>query len=109
MLVVLTQDRRYIKAPERALEIGKLRYRGWSNFTRALDERTMRYNAALERVRRYEAEGKAFVIAPRDSSGYHRLEQDPAVLKQWYDDGYAAVGERLDALRSFLGLTPAAQ
>ena len=109
VLVVLTQDRRYIKAPERALEIGKLRYRGWPNFTRALDERTMRYNAALERVRRYEAEGKAFVIAPRDSSGYHRLEQDPAVLKQWYDDGYAAVGERLDALRSFLGLTPAAQ
>ena len=102
VVVVLTQDRSYIKAPERALEIGKLRYRDYPAFVKALDERTMRYNGALARVRKYEAEGKVFVIAPKDSSGYHRLEQDPKVLEQWYNDGYQEAMERMDALRSFL-------
>ena len=101
-VVVLTQDRRYIKAPEKALEIGKLRYRDYPAFVKALDERTMRYNGALARVRKYEEEGRAFVIAPRDSSGYHRLEQDPKVLEQWYDDGYQAAMDSMDALRAFL-------
>ncbi len=101
-IVVLTQDRNYIKAPEKALEIGKLRYRHWPNFIKALDERTMRYNGALDRVRRYEAEGKAFVIAPKDSSKYHRIEKDPAVLESWYNDGYEAVMERMAELRAYL-------
>ena len=59
-------------------------------------------NGALARVRKYEEEGRAFVIAPKDSSGYHRLEQDPKVLEQWYNDGYQEAMERMDALRSFL-------
>ena len=101
-IVILTQDRRYIKAPEQALEIGKLRYRDYPAFVKALDERTMRYNGALARVRKYEEEGRAFVIAPKDSSGYHRLEQDPKVLEQWYNDGYQEAMERMDALRRFL-------
>ena len=101
-IVVLTQDRRYIKAPEQALEIGKLRYRAWPNFIKALDERTMRYNGALERVRRCEANGTAFVIAPKDSSKYHRIEKDPKVLEVWYNDGYAAAMERMPALKAYL-------
>lgn len=101
-IVVLTQDRRYIKAPEQALEIGKLRYRAWPNFIKALDERTMRYNGALDRVRRYEAEGKAFVIAPKDSSKYHRIEKDPKVLEQWYNDGYETAMERMADLKAYL-------
>ena len=101
-IVVLTQDRRYIKAPEQALEIGKLRYRAWPNFIKALDERTMRYNGALDRVRRYEAEGKAFVIAPKDSSKYHRIEKDSKVLEQWYNDGYETAMERMADLKAYL-------
>lgn len=101
-IVVLTQDRRYIKAPEQALEIGKLRYRDYPAFVKALDERTMRYNGALARVKKYEEAGKAFVIAPKDSSKYHRLEQDPKVLEQWYNDGYQAAMERMADLRAFL-------
>lgn len=101
-IVVLTQDRRYIKAPEQALEIGKLRYRAWPNFIKALDERTMRYNGALDRVRRYEAEGKVFVIAPKDSSKYHRIEKDSKVLEQWYNDGYETAMERMADLKAYL-------
>ena len=101
-IVVLTQDRRYIKSPERALEIGKVRYRKYPAFVKALDERTMRYNGALERVRRYEANGKAFVIAPKDSSQYHRIEKDPKVLEQWYEDGYQTAMEQMGALKAYL-------
>ena len=101
-IVVLTQDRRYIKAPESALEIGKLHYREYPHFVKALDERTMRYNGTLERLRRYEDEGKAFVIAPKDSSGYHRVEKDPKVLEQWYNDGYNQAMEQMDALKAYL-------
>ena len=102
VVVVLTQDRRYIKSPEPALEVGKWRYRHDPNFVRALDERTMRYNGALARVKRYEEEGKAFVLAPKDSSGYHRLEQNPKVLEQWFLDGFHEAEERMEALRIFL-------
>ncbi len=101
-ILVLTQDRRYIKSPEKALEIGKMRYRDYPAFVKALDERTMRYNGALERVRKYEAEGKVFVIAPQDSSGYHRLEKDPELLEQWYNDGYEEARNRMDALKAYL-------
>ena len=101
-IVVLTQDRRYIKSPEQALEIGKLRYRAWPNFIKALDERTMRYNGALERVRRYETEGKAFVIAPKDSSKYRRSEKDPKVWAEWYNDGYEMAMERMADLKAYL-------
>ena len=101
-IVVLTQDRGYIKSPEKALEVGKLRYRAWPNFIKALDERTMRYNGTLERLRRYEAEGKAFVIAPKDSSGYHRIEKDPKILEQWYRDGYEQAMEQMNALKAYL-------
>ena len=102
VVVILTQDRRYIKSPEPALEVGKWRYRHDRNFVRALDERTMRYNGALARVKRYEEEGRAFVIAPKDSRRYRRLERDPKVLEQWFLDGYHEALEHMEALRIFL-------
>lgn len=101
-IVVLTQDRGYIKSPEKALEVGKMRYRKYPAFVKALDERTMRYNGALERVRKCEANGTAFVIAPKDSSQYHRIEKDPKVLEQWYEDGYRTAMEQMDALKAYL-------
>ena len=102
VVVILTQDRRYIKSPEPALEVGKWRYRHDRNFVRALDERTMRYNGALARVKRYEEEGRAFVIAPKNSRRYRRLERDPKVLEQWFLDGYHEALEHMEALRIFL-------
>ena len=100
-IVVLTQDRRYIKAPEGALELGKMRYRKYPAFVKALDQRTMRYNGTLERLRKYEAMGKAFVIAPKDSSNYRRIEKDPKVLEQWYQDGYDTAMERMEDLKQY--------
>lgn len=102
-LVVLTQNREYIKSPEGMLSVGKLRYQGHPEFVRALDERTMRYNGALERLRKYEKEGRAFVIAPPEGKRYRRLERDPAVLEEWYNDGYQAAMEHMDALKAFIG------
>lgn len=101
-IVVLTQDRAYKKSPEKALELAKVRYRNYPAFVKALDERTMRYNGALERLRKCEAAGEAFVIAPKDSSGYHRLEQDPKILEQWYNDGYEAAREQMADLKAYL-------
>lgn len=101
-IVVLTQNREYIKSPEGMLSMGKLRYRGHPEFVRALNERTMRYNGALERLRKYEKEGRAFVIAPPKGKRYHRLEQDPVVLESWYNDGYEAAMEHMDALKAFI-------
>ena len=51
---------------------------------------------------RDRAEGKAFVIAPKDSSGYHRIEKDPKILEQWYRDGYEQAMEQMDALKAYL-------
>ncbi|MEA4814105.1 MAG: patatin family protein [Oscillospiraceae bacterium] len=102
VIVIVTRDRNYIKMPEPGLEFGKRKYRRYQEFVRSLDERTMRYNGALSRMKKREKEGKAFVIAPKDSSRYKRIERDSMELTSWYMDGFNIANERLDELKAFL-------
>jgi len=44
----------------------------------------------------------AFVIAPKDSSRYKRLERDSTELTSWYMDGFNIAKERTEDLKVLL-------
>lgn len=55
---------------------------------RKLRSRVERYNEGVELAKRYEAEGRALIIAPDDITGLETLTRDAATLIYYYHKGY---------------------
>lgn len=101
-IVVLTRERGYRKSPEKALKWAARRYRKHPEFARVLLERTEIYNRQLEQVERLEAEGRAFIIAPKAIDGIRRTETSPEVLTEIHMQGVAQLRTVLPELRRYL-------
>ena len=99
---VLTRERSYIKKEEKALELAALRYRRYPAFAAALRGRTRAYNENRAALFELEREGRAFLIAPQSTAGWHRTESDPVHLKQMYQQGYGETMAQMQALRAYL-------
>ena len=102
VIVVLTRERGYIKQPEAALEIAARRYHRYPAFAAALRRRTEAYNRGRDAVFALEREGRVFVIAPQDTSGWHRTEQSAEKLREYYDLGRSETLAQMTALRQYL-------
>ena len=102
LIVVLTRERSYIKKEEKALELAALRYRRYPAFAAALRGRTRAYNENRAALFELEREGRAFLIAPQSTAGWHRTESDPVHLKQMYQQGYGETMAQMQALRAYL-------
>lgn len=102
-VVILTRPRGYQKGASRAVPLLKLKYGKYPGLVRALQNRHKVYNETLELLRREEAAGRAFVIAPKGDLDIGRTEKDMKKLKRAYDEGYF-VAEGLGAkLEAYLG------
>ena len=86
MVVILTRPEGYKKRPSGAL-MGKLRYRQYPHFVRALERRYLQYNDSLVNLRRLEEEGRALVIRPSRDLGVKRMEKDLRKVQAQYDLG----------------------
>lgn len=107
LIVVLTRDAGYRKKKAaRAVELYRLRYPA---VARQLMTRHTRYNWCIEELHRWEQDGRAFVICPSAPITIGSLEHDPEKLQQVYDQGIRDMGNRMDALRAYLGLDKTAQ
>ena len=95
VIVVLTQDRSYVKSPEKFRAIYKNLYRRYPKMVETLDRRHEVYNETRQFVFQLEKEGKAVVIAPRKPVALSRFEKDPAKLKALYQQGMADAGKVL--------------
>jgi predicted patatin/cPLA2 family phospholipase len=100
-LVILTREKNYIKKEEPALKLAAFKYRKYPLFTQALKARTENYNQSHRRLLELEKEGKAFIIAPQNTAGWHRTESDPRKLKKMYDDGFRFVKENLNQIKAY--------
>ncbi len=100
-LVILTREKEYVKKEEPAIKLAAFRYRKYPLFAQALKNRTENYNQAHRRLFELEKEGKALIIAPKETSGWHRTESRPAKLKEMYDDGYAYVKQNINQIRTY--------
>lgn len=76
-LVVLTREKNYIKKEEPAVKLAAWQYRKYPLFTQAVKERAANYNRERLRLTEFEKEGKAFIIAPENTSNWHRTESNP--------------------------------
>ena len=50
--------------------------------------RAERYNQGVAAAKRYEAQGRALIVAPDDTCGLETLSKDKEALKRFYEKGY---------------------
>lgn len=103
LVVVLTRPEGYRKKPAGSL-MGRLRYREYPHFVRALERRYLQYNNALVNLRRLEEEGKALVIRPSRDLKIKRMEKDLGKVQAQYDLGRGDALGRVGEIKRFLGL-----
>ena len=71
-------------------------------FVRALSRRHITYNRTVEWIDRLEAEGRIFVIRPKEPLNIGRMEHNPEELQRVYDIGRADGKEQLEAMERWL-------
>lgn len=102
-IVVLTQDRSYVKGPYDLMPAARAAYAKYPYFLDALETRHERYNAQREHIWEYEREGRALVIAPPRPVEVGHLERNPEKLLELYIEGRQEALRRLDEMRAFAG------
>ena len=101
-VVVLTQDRGYVKEPYELLPAARKVYAGYPYLIDALATRHERYNEQRERIWAYEREGRALVLAPGKPVEVGHVEHDAAKLLDLYIQGRQEAKGRLDEVEAFL-------
>ena len=101
-VVVLTQDRSYVKGPYDLMAPARARYGAYPYFLDALENRHERYNAQREHIWEYERQGRALVVAPPAPVEIGHIEHDPTKLLALYIQGRQEGRRLLDDVRSFL-------
>lgn len=101
LIVVLTQPADYVKGPMNERLI-RAYYRKYPNLVNTLVNRHATYNAQIEDVKQLEAEGKVFVLRPKEKLRIDRLEKKPERLKVVYELGLEDANARMKALADYL-------
>ncbi len=102
-VVILTQDRNFVKKPASNLRMSKALYGvKYPLFYEAQARRHEMYNEQTRYVFESEKLDDTFVIAPKKSVDIDRLEQNASKLWRWYAVGYEDAKENADALIRYL-------
>lgn len=101
IVVVLTQDISYVKKPINKTLVN-LFYKNDENFKEALINRYKMYNNATNDLKKYEKEGKIFVIRPSKPIKIKRTERDENKLLEVYKLGLCDANKELKKLKEYL-------
>ena len=101
LIVVLTRDRSYVKAPMPAAAV-KLWYGRYRGFSQALLHRHEEYARSVRQLEVLEQLGAAFVFRPSEPITIGRMEKDPEKLQAVYELGIADGRRGRAALKEFL-------
>lgn len=102
-LVVLTQPADYVKKPNRALPLVKLKYGKYPRLVAAMANRHNVYNETMEYIKQREAEGTVLAIRPERPLEIGRIEHDPAVIRDVYECGRQAALLKLPDICKIFG------
>ena len=102
VIVVLTREREFVKKKEKILPLIKLVYKKYPNLIKAVADRHIMYNNQLEKLRELEKEGKAFVIAPKDTHKIGRTERKSSILLPYFKEGYDFTGTVIEEIKAFI-------
>ena len=101
-VVVLTQEKGYVKKKNEAMALVRLKYRKYPKLVEAMERRHVMYNDTLRYVCEKEERGEIFVIRPEIALPVKRVEKDPEKLKAAYEIGRSEAQKRLSELLAFL-------
>ncbi len=102
VIVVLTRERTYRKAPDATISLAEKVYKHYPNLVRDLSTRHEVYNACIDALAALEKENKVFIIAPDNTHGIKRTENNPQILVDFYQEGYNKAKDLLPALYAYL-------
>ena len=101
-IVVLTQDRGYVKQPSNQMTLARRMYAGYPYLLDAMENRHERYNEQREHIWEYERSGRALVLAPSKPVEVGHVEHDPAKLLDLHLQGRQEAARRLDEIKAFV-------
>ena len=101
-IVVLTQDRDYVKGPYGLMGAAQAAYAAYPYLLDAMETRHERYNEQREHIWEYEREGRALVLAPQRPVEVAHVEHDTAKLLDLYIQGRQEAQARLDKIKAFV-------
>lgn len=102
VLVVLTRERAYHRAPEKLQPLIRAKYgRAYPRFCETMERRAQRYEEARARLFSLEREGKAMLLAPESTEGFSRLEKNVEKIEALWRQGYELGQTRAAAVRAF--------
>lgn len=101
LVVLLTRPRDYVRGPQKPLLLAKCALRHYPRALEALQQRHIRYNEAVARLKQLEQEGRVLLLAPADIDGMSTLKRSPEAMERLYRYGYQDGG----AIAAFLGAT----
>ena len=103
VIVILSRERSYNKPESKGEKITSHLFRKYSEFSKALKNRSNMYNSQRKELFQLEKEGKAFVIAPEDTTGWKRTENRPERILTMYEEGYKAGINSIEKIKNFKG------
>lgn len=101
-IVVLTQDRDYVKGPYGLMGAAQAAYAAYPYLLDGMETRHERYNEQREHIWEYEREGRALVLAPPRPVEVAHVEHDTAKLLDLYIQGRQEAQARLGEIKAFV-------
>jgi predicted patatin/cPLA2 family phospholipase len=86
--LLLTRPENKLREPGQDVKLAKHIQERYPKAAEKLLHRADRYNEGVALARRYQAEGKAFIIAPEDTCGINTISRKKEGLKRLYEKGY---------------------
>lgn len=102
-IVILSREREYVKGESKSEKLSALLFRKYPLFAQTLRNRTNMYNAQRKELFRLEEEGKAFIIAPKDTTDWKRTENKADKIKEMYDEGYSMGKKLIPDIKKYIG------
>lgn len=102
IIVVLSRERSYVKKSGGEEKYSAPLFKKYPDFVKTLTNRSNMYNNQRRELFELEAQGKAIVFEPKDTSKWSRTVKDPGIIKAMYDEGYALGIKRMQELMDYI-------
>lgn len=102
VIVVLTQEKGFVKPPFSGPSWAKLLYRKYPKVLSALEIRHQVYSESQRYVEKLESEGKALVLRPKSALKVSRTEKDFEKVYEAFTTGYDLATDSKNEILSFI-------
>lgn len=88
VVLILTKPKDILRTPGKDMKFADRIQKKYPKSAERLRQRAAQYNRGVALAKKYEAQGKALIIAPDDTCGVDTLTKNREALKQFYEKGY---------------------